>query len=65
MSATTETPILPTVTIRNRWNGKVIFEGQYASIKECVLAAIRSSCNLRGSDLRDSDLSGSNAQVSA
>ena len=60
MNTETATPVLPTVRILNRWNGKIIFEGQYASIKECVLAAIRSSCNLRGSDLRDS-----NAQVSA
>jgi len=38
--------------------GKLLFEGDFADIKECVLAALQSCADLRGADLRDADLLG-------
>jgi uncharacterized protein YjbI with pentapeptide repeats len=37
--------------------GKLLFEGDFADIKECFLAALKSHADLRDADLRDADLS--------
>jgi len=62
------------ITIKARWSDRVVFEGEYESLKHAVIDATKkkislsgsnlsdsdlSDSNLRGSDLRDSDLSGS------
>ena len=38
--------------------GKLLFEGDFADIKECVLAALQSCADLRGADLRGASLRG-------
>ncbi len=43
--------------IINRWIGETIFEGEFATMRECALAAISSRADLRGADLRGADLS--------
>jgi hypothetical protein len=41
-----------------RWdNGAVLFEGQFDSMRDCVLAALKSSVSLRSADLSSADLS--------
>jgi hypothetical protein len=55
----TKTQVRPTIQIRNLWNDTIIFEGHFDSMKECVLAAIRSNCDLSGCDLSGSNLSNS------
>ena len=47
------------IEIKNRFDGKVIFGGDYASVKLCVEAAINAKISLSCSNLRCSDLSGS------
>jgi 2-keto-3-deoxy-6-phosphogluconate aldolase len=37
--------------IKSRVNGNVLFSGDYGSIKECVVAAVKSGANLSGADL--------------
>ena len=41
------------IKIKNRWNGKVLYSGEHADIKEAVEAAVKA-----GADLRDASLSG-------
>jgi hypothetical protein len=43
--------------IKNRWSGEVLFQGDFDSMKDCVLAALRSSINLSGAYLRGANLS--------
>jgi uncharacterized protein YjbI with pentapeptide repeats len=38
--------------------GKLLFEGDFADIKECFLAALKSRADLRDADLSDADLRG-------
>ena len=38
--------------------GSLKFEGNFSSLKECVLAALKSGANLRGANLRGADLRG-------
>ena len=45
------------ITIRNRYNNKVIFEADVLTMKEAVELAIKSSADLRFVDLRSADLS--------
>ena len=54
-----------TIEIKNRFSGKIIIAGEYANIREAVLAAKKSGANLRsadlsGANLRSADLSGAN-----
>lgn len=44
--------------IKSRWFGKVLFEGEYASLKECLEDAVLSGANLSDADLRGANLSG-------
>ncbi len=46
--------------IKNRWTDAVLFQGEFDSMKDCVLAAFQSSADLRDADLRDADLCGAN-----
>jgi hypothetical protein len=44
-----------------RWdNGAVLFEGQFDSMRDCVLAALKSSVSLSYANLRSADLSYAN-----
>lgn len=43
--------------IRNRWTNAVIFDGQYESLKMCVIDAVAKKSNLRGCNLSGSNLS--------
>jgi hypothetical protein len=42
--------------ILNRFTGKVLFEGEYASMLECVKAALKAGANLGGAYLADANL---------
>jgi hypothetical protein len=46
--------------IKNRWDGKVIFEDDAKTLKETVENAVKNGSNLSGSDLSGSNLSGAN-----
>ena len=46
------------IKIKNRWNGKVLYSGEHADIKEAVEAAVKAGADLRGADLRGADLRG-------
>ena len=46
------------IKIKNRWNGKVLYSGEHADIKEAVEAAVKAGANLRGADLRGANLIG-------
>ena len=52
------------IQIKHRFNGKVLFKGEYRSTKEAVLEALKSAdlrgADLRGTDLRGADLRGAN-----
>jgi len=53
------------ITIKARWSDRIIFEGEYESMKHAVQDAVQkkvslSDSNLSGSDLSGSDLRGSN-----
>ena len=53
------------IEIKNRWNGKVLYSGEHADIKEAVEAAVKAGADLRGANLgganlRDADLRGAN-----
>lgn len=52
------------IQIKNRYTGAVIHEGDYASILECLSAAIKSGADLYGADLSRANLSGAkNAEL--
>ena len=40
------------IKIKNRWNGKVLYSGEHADIKEAVEAAVKADANLRDANLR-------------
>jgi hypothetical protein len=42
--------------IKNRCTGKVLFSGEFESMKRCVEAAVDANANLRRTDLRGADL---------
>ena len=48
------------IEIKNRFTGKVIFGGEYATVLACLLAAIASGADLRGANLRGANLYGAN-----
>ena len=48
------------IKIKNRWNGKVLYSGEHADIKEAVEAAVKAGANLRGANLRGADLCDAN-----
>ena len=48
------------IKIKNRWNGKVLYSGEHADIKEAVEAAVKAGADLRGADLCGADLCGAN-----
>jgi hypothetical protein len=45
-------------TIRNRWTNAVIYEGDFATMRECVEAAVKACANLSGANLSRADLYG-------
>ena len=48
------------IKIKNRWNGKVLYSGEHADIKEAVEAAVKAGANLRGANLRGANLRDAN-----
>ena len=48
------------IEIKNRFNGQVIFGGEYDTLLEAVIAAVNGGANLHDANLRDADLSGAN-----
>ena len=48
------------INIVSRWSGKVLFSIAAASLKDAVLAAIKSGANLSGADLSGANLYGAN-----
>ena len=46
--------------IKHRYDGRVLFSGEFGSLKLCVEAAVKSRSDLSRSNLYGSDLSGSN-----
>ena len=46
------------VEIKNRWNGEVLYSGEYASLKEAVEAVVKAGANLCDADLTGADLTG-------
>ena len=51
---------MESIKIKNRWNGKVLYSGEHADIKEAVEAAVKAGANLAGANLRDANLRGAN-----
>ena len=48
------------IEIKNRWNGKVLYSGEHADIKEAVEAAVKAGADLCDADLCDANLRGAN-----
>jgi hypothetical protein len=48
------------IEIKNRWDGSIIYAGEYADLKAAVEDAVKRGSDLSGSDLSGSNLSGSN-----
>ena len=46
------------IEIKNRWNGKVLYSGEHADIKEAVEAAVKAGADLCDADLCGADLRG-------
>ncbi len=46
--------------IKNRFNGSVIFSGDYGSLRECVIDAVSKKADLSRADLSRANLSGAN-----
>jgi uncharacterized protein YjbI with pentapeptide repeats len=44
------------IQIKSRSSDKILFEGEYNSMKECVVDAVLRGADLRGADLRGADL---------
>ena len=49
---------MESIKIKNRWNGKVLYSGEHADIKEAVEAAVKAGANLCDANLCDADLRG-------
>jgi hypothetical protein len=47
-------------TIRNRWTGAPIYEGDFATLRECVKAALMARADLAGANLTGAYLTGAN-----
>ena len=48
------------IQIKLRWSDKILFEGEYNSMKDCVVGANLLGADLRGADLLGADLSDAN-----
>ena len=48
------------IQIKLRWSDKVLFEGEYESLKRAVIEAVKSRANLSGANLFGADLFGAN-----
>ena len=46
------------IEIKHKWNGSILFSGEFGSTKIAVVAAIRGCADLRGADLRCAYLQG-------
>ena len=46
------------VQIKNRWNSAIIYEGEWETVAQAILAAVKSGADLSGADLYGADLSG-------
>ena len=46
--------------IKHRFNGSVLFSGEFSSLKLCVEAAVSQGADLRGANLQEADLRGAN-----
>ena len=51
---------MESIKIKNRWNGKVLYSGEHASLKEAVEAAVKAGANLAGANLAGANLRGAN-----
>ena len=58
-AGTTKGAAMP-VEIKSRFTNEVLFSGEYASLKDAVVAAVKAGANLRGAYLRGADLRGAN-----
>ena len=56
-AGTTKGAAMP-VEIKSRFTNEVLFSGEYASLKDAVVAAVKAGANLRGAYLRGADLGG-------
>jgi hypothetical protein len=50
----------PALTIYHRWTGAALYEGQHATMREAVEAAVKAGANLFGANLSDANLSSAN-----
>jgi len=50
------------ITIKSRWNDKVLFEGEYESTKHALIDAVAKRADLYGANLQGADLQGANLQ---
>jgi len=50
------------ITIKCRWNNKILFEGEYESTKAAVVDAVSKRADLRRADLRGAYLQGADLQ---
>jgi len=48
------------IQIKCRWKETVLFEGEYESTRECLVAAVKSGANLRDANLYGASLCGAN-----
>ncbi len=53
------------IQIKFRWSGKILFEGEYASTKECLTDAVLTDADLTGAVLRGAVLRGFKADLIA
>ena len=58
-AGTTKGAAMP-VEIKSRFTNEVLFSGEYASLKDAVVAAVKAGANLCGADLRGAYLRGAN-----
>ena len=49
-----------TIQIKSRFNGSVLFEGKFGSLKLCVEAAVEARADLAGADLAGANLARAN-----
>src|ERR1700761_3528332 len=50
--------IMMKIQIKFRWSDRVLFEGEYESLKHAVVAAVGQRADLEGADLEGADLKG-------
>ena len=51
-----------TIEIKSKWDGRILFSGELATLKEAVQTAVKEGAYLQGADLRGADLRGADLQ---